>query len=248
MNVMERKMWRRLAWVAVGVFGVAVAPAAGQSTTRDKAARGQPATKTNRPGDVYLQTARVFVHVDKTGLGHEHAMTGRIRQGSIRLDVDQGAGVIVFDMASFTADSDQARKYIGLGGTTDAATAKKVTANMVGSAVLDVRRYPTATFTIDSSRRLPDKSPRGLVQYKLTGKLTLHGVTRPLSFVAETEEKNGWVHLRGGFPLLQTAFGITPFTKAFGAVGVADRLTVWGDLWAVAPRQAVSRRGTPERQ
>jgi hypothetical protein len=37
--------------------------------------------------------------------------------------------------------------------------------------------------------------------------------------VADVEEKNSWMHLRGGCPVLQSQFGVTPFTKAFGAIG-----------------------------
>lgn len=36
--------------------------------------------------------------------------------------------------------------------------------------------------------------------------------------------------LRCSFPLVQLHFGITPFSRAFGSVGVADRLTVHGHL------------------
>jgi hypothetical protein len=67
----------------------------------------------------------------------------------------------------------------------------------------------------------------------------LHGVTRPIQVVAEAEEQKGWLHLRGGFTMLQSQFGITPFTKAFGAVGVADELKVYGDLWFARERQEV---------
>ena len=35
----------------------------------------------------------------------------------------------------------------------------------------------------------------------------------------------------GNFSLLQTDYGIKPFTTALGAIGVADRLTIYGDLW-----------------
>jgi hypothetical protein len=64
----------------------------------------------------------------------------------------------------------------------------------------------------------------------------------PIRVVAEAQDKNGWTHLRGGFSMLQSQFGITTFTKAFGAVGVADELRVWGDVWIAKQRQVVSRQ------
>jgi polyisoprenoid-binding protein YceI len=108
---------------------------------------------------------------------------------------------------------------------------------MLGAAVLDVSRYPTATFTIHSLTSLAQSSSRGLPQYQLAGDFTLHGVTRPLSMNADAEQQGGWTHLRGQFTMLQSAFGITPFSKAFGAVGVSDQLTVYGDIWIAKDRQ-----------
>jgi hypothetical protein len=35
--------------------------------------------------------------------------------------------------------------------------------------------------------------------------------------------------------------GIQPFRKALGAVGVADQLTIYGDLW-IAGTQSVAQR------
>lgn len=53
---------------------------------------------------------------------------------------------------------------------------------------------------------------------------------------SEVEHKEQWTHLMGRFKILQTQFGITPFKKALGAVGVTDQLTVWGDLWIAKQR------------
>jgi hypothetical protein len=47
------------------------------------------------------------------------------------------------------------------------------------------------------------------------------------------EVKDGWHHLRGKFAIRQTDFGIKPYTKAFGAVGIKDELVIQGDLWVV---------------
>ena len=143
----------------------------------------------------------------------------------------QNAGEIVFDIRSYRADTEAARKYIGLPGTTDASTQQQVNANMLGVSVLDAERYPTAVFKIQSAKLLSQASNRGLPLYQLTGELTLHGVAKKLTVAADAEEKNGWTHLRGNFSINQTDFGIKPFTKAFGAVGIADKLTIHGDLW-----------------
>ncbi len=199
------------------------------------------------PGDVNLQFSRAYVFVGKVGLGHEHAVEGRMRSGVVHLGAIQRAGHVEFDMTTFRADTDEARKYIGLEGTTGESMQSQVTANMRGPVVLDSGNHPTARFDIDSAVLLEQPSKRGLPLYRLDGKFILHGAARPLQIIAEAEPKDGWVHLVGNFAILQSQFGMTPFTKAFGAIGVTDRLQIWGDLWVVAPpalsgRPAETRR------
>lgn len=226
--------------VAIGICAILFLSthAWGQSGTGQLAVQqqSQKQTKTYTPGQVNLESSRVFTFVGKTGFGHDHGVVGLIKQGTVQLGAEQKGGQLVFDMASFRADTDEARKYVGLSGTTDDSTKQKVNANMLGSSVLDVLKYPAATFTIESSRLLPDKSKRGFPQYRIDGEFTLHGVTQPVSIVADAESKGGWINLRGGFAILQTKYGITPFSKAFGAVGITDQLKIWGDIWIAGPQ------------
>ena len=45
------------------------------------------------------------------------------------------------------------------------------------------------------------------------------------------EPKKGWHHLRGRFAIKQSDFKIAPYSTGLGAIGVADELTIFGDLW-----------------
>ena len=110
-----------------------------------------PAAVPPAPGDVDLVASRVYVFVGKTGLGHNHAVSGLLQAGRVAIGAADQAGVLVFDMRSFTADTAEARKALGLPGETDASTQKQVQANMTGPDVLDVTRHPTATFLIRSA-------------------------------------------------------------------------------------------------
>jgi hypothetical protein len=195
-------------------------------------------------GDLELESSQVFVYVGKTGFGHEHAVSGKLASGNLDLDSVAPSGELVFDLASFDADSEGARRYLGLKGSTDDDTRRQVNANMRGKAVLDVESHATATFTLTSVTPLQELSARKLPQVELTGDLTLHGVKREVRVVADREEKQGWIHLRGGFPLLQTDYGITPFSKAFGAVGVTDELRVWGDFWIAKDRLVLEAKAS----
>jgi polyisoprenoid-binding protein YceI len=185
-------------------------------------------------GEVDIERSRVYAFVGKTGFGHEHGVVGRLKSGSIRLGAKQNAGQLEFDLTSFVADTKDARRYVGLGGETDSSTQEQVTANMLGKYVLDTDQYQTATFVIDSAmplRRESAKSPR---RVQLDGQFTLHGATRPLRIIARAQPESGAVRLRGSFTLVQTDYNITPFTKAFGAVGVTDKLRVYGDILLIA--------------
>ena len=226
-----------------GVISVAVS---GTSCLAQETAQRSASAATN-PAMVQTEASRVYVFVDKTGLGHQHAVEAQLSKSTLTLGAQQKAGTLVFDMKSFSADTAAARKYLGLSGTTDASTRASVNTNMRGSAVLDVGRYPTATFEVESALPTGKISSRELPSYELKGNFTLHGVTRPLTLVADVEQRSGWLHLRGSFSILQTSFGIKPYSKAFGAIGVTDQLTIYGDLY-VAPTDQVAMASIPEHQ
>jgi polyisoprenoid-binding protein YceI len=189
------------------------------------AARGQS------PGVVNLEQSYVVIFVDKEGLGHQHGVIGKLSEGELRLGTKESAGRLVFDMPSFVADTPQARRYVKLQGEIDEQTQKDVTASMLGRRVLDVKKFPTAVFEIKSATPMQARSRNGRPQYSLQGEFTLHGVTKPLSIQAEVFTEKNATRVRGAFYLQQTEYGIKPFTMAFGAVGVADRLTVYGELF-----------------
>ena len=221
--------------LAAGVISVTaaiVSPFARAQAPRSKtkiAARREAEKPAAQPGQIDLKRSLVYVHVDKTGLGHEHGIEGKIKSGAIQLGARSNAGSIEFDMTSFTADTDRARKYVGLEGSTAASTRDKVTKNMLGDGVLDVAEYPTATFAVDSA--LHKKTKQGKAVVELKGNFTLHGTTHPLTLFAEPSQKDGQWNLRGDFTVKQTDFGITPYSAALGTVGVADQLKIFGDLW-----------------
>lgn len=183
------------------------------------------------PHQISVQKSRVYIFVDKTGLGHPHGVEGRLKSGSLTLGAGEEAGELVFDMNSFDADTDAARRYVGLSGSTDASTRRQVNDNMKNTSILNVGQFPTATFAIKSATLLEKKSRTGAPLYELTGEFTLRGKTRPIKFEAEAEQKDNMTHVHGRFAILQTQYGITPFRKALGAVGVADQLIIHGDLW-----------------
>ena len=186
------------------------------------------------PGDLDTDASRVWVFVGKTGLGHDHAIVGRLVSGHVSLDAAEAAGRLVFDMPGFLADTLEARKALGLAGEPDASTRQRTTDTMLGPDVLDVARHPTATFDIDSALRSPRPVKGVKPTVELVGSFTLHGVTRKVVIPVEVESAGRVLRLSGSFRIKQTDFGIKPLTKLGGIVGVANELEIHGDLHIAA--------------
>jgi polyisoprenoid-binding protein YceI len=216
-------VWRR----SLVVLAVAVAA---QSAV---VSRGQQ-PQALAAGDVDRTGSRVYVFVGKTGLGHDHAVTGSLQSGHLRLGAAEQAGSLVFDMRSFRADLPDARKLLGLAGETDAGTRKQVDENMLGPAVLDVATHPTATFAIRSALPSANQPANGKIAYDLIGTFTLHGVAKPVAARAEAEKVGPFDRLWGGFTIRQTDYGIKPYAKLGGVIGVADELKIFGDIRVVS--------------
>ncbi len=240
-----RMMRSPLRWLTIGVIGLsipaafllAVDPPSGKTSARvtSSDAKGTAAVSPKvEPGSLNLEHSRVYIHVKKSGLvGHEHAVEGKLSSGDIRI-ADVGKGRVVFDMQSFVADTEAARQYIGMKSEIDDATKKKVNDNMLGVEVLDVKHFPEAIFEITEISARNTMSPRQLPEYSVKGNFTLHGKTKKIEVISDLETNNGWLHLRGGFKILQSHYGMKPYSKMMGAVGVADELTIFGDFW-IAP-------------
>ncbi len=237
MNLRTRRCCYGVVLLAVGAGFVQTLPA--QNAARGKAVVGRQSRaadasrKVMRPGDVDLARSRAFVLIGATGLGHEHGAEGRLAAGEIHLGSETNAGKLVFDMPTFVAETAASRKYVGLEGEIGQSTARKVTENMLGGDVLNVEKFRTAQFVIHSAMPAPVKKKTGKADppFVLDGEFTLHGATRPLKVMATATAESGGIRLRGRFTVKQTDFGITPYSKALGAVGVADELTIWGDVW-----------------
>jgi polyisoprenoid-binding protein YceI len=237
-------------WLACCLVAVAAGSSWAQQTSpaaEAQAAQSPASAEAPRPGELNAQASRVYIFVDKKGLGHQHAVEGKLKSGSLCLGAKESVGQLVFDMRSFDADTETARRYLGLEGTTDSSTRAKVNENMKGSHVLDVAHFPTATFDVVSAVPTGRATNEGLPYYELSGTFTLHGTPQSVKVLAAAEQSRGWLHLRGNFGIKQTSYGMTPYSAAFGAIGVADPLVIYGDLW-IAPTESVAALGIPERK
>lgn len=230
-------MRRLIVFAAVSLAMVLPGHVSALIQSEPKKSAEQSSPRTLAPDQIDDARSRVYVHVGKGGLGHEHAVFGLVQSGSIHLGATHKAGTIVFDMASFAADTDEARRAVGLAGQTPASTQKQVTANMRGNEILDVQRYPTATFDIESASTVANAEDH---TYELAGSFTLHGVQRPIRVRARAEQVKDQMRLRGNFVIRQSDFGIKPYSTGLGAIRVADELKIYGDIWIASPKSSPS--------
>ncbi len=180
--------------------------------------------------EVNSRVSRVYVKVGLvTRFGHEHGVQGNVKSGKLTLG---GDGEVVFDMASFMADTEEARKHVGLESKPVSENeAEKVTETMRSDRVLDVARYPTATFRISSITPLDKQAAGELGKYQLEGRFTLHGTERKIQVQGKLErtESVGLV-LTGAFTIKGSDYGIQPVSAAGGLAKSSDNLEISANL------------------
>jgi polyisoprenoid-binding protein YceI len=96
--------------------------------------------------------------------------------------------------------------------------------------VLEVTKYPEIVFK--STGVTASKTGEGQYQGKISGELTLHGVTRPLTINAQLEFGDKTLQARGAFAVKQSSFDIKPVSVAGGTIKVKDELKFSFDIVA----------------
>ena len=137
--------------------------------------------------------------------GHEHWVEAPISAGVLN---DTGPLHVEFTV-------DTARMTVKPDPKVDAKTQAEIQKDMQ-EKTLESARFPHITFRSSSVR----KQAEG--QWTVSGALTLHGITKPIT-VAVRRSGNAYT---GHTTLKQTDFGIKPITAAGGAVKVRNELEI----------------------
>ncbi len=178
-------------------------------------AASAPLRAETRPIDVERSTLTVFVY--KSGLfsalADDHVIQAPLAGGMISADAPLSIEVSV---------RSANLKVLDPGLSSDKRA--EVQTRMLGPEVLDSTAYPIIEFVSTSIE------PAGTDRWNVTGRLTIHGVTRALTF--PVTQRDG--RYRGTAVLRQRDFGIEPISIVGGTVKVRDELKVEFD---VIPRQ-----------
>jgi polyisoprenoid-binding protein YceI len=164
-----------------------------------------------RPIDTGRSTLTVFVY--KSGLfsafADDHVIRAPIASGSVSPDAPRGVEMSVRSANLKVLDPSLA-----------AGKRAEVQARMLGPEVLDSATYPDIVFTSTAIESVgPDR-------WTVTGRLSIHGVTRPTTFVVAQQDSR----YRGTAVLKQRDFGIEPISIVGGTVKVKDELKVEFDI------------------
>ncbi len=164
-----------------------------------------------KPIDVEQSTLTVFAY--KSGLfsafADNHIIKAPIAGGSISDDSPLTVDLTVRSADLRVLDPDLS-----------ANKRAEVQARMISAEVLDVMKFPEIAFTSTSVE------PAGADRWTITGRLTIHGQTRTITFAVS--RVNGRYH--GDVLIKQRDFGIEPIRIAAGAVKVKDELKVEFDI------------------
>ena len=159
------------------------------------------------------------IDVGKSGAfsfaGHTHEIDAPIKSGVVHLDTDMPSRSDVrleFDAAAL--------RVTGKGEAAD--DVPKVQQTMLGEQVLDVKRFPSIIF---ESISVTGKGVPPALDLVVTGRMTIHGVTKPVTAPVSVKAGGRSVTAGGRFVIKQTDFGIKPISIG-GVVKVKDELAI----------------------
>jgi len=170
-------------------------------------AAASPAAAAPQPIDVQKSTVTILVF--KSGLfsalADDHTIRAPLSGGSISVEAP-----FAVEVTLHAADLTVLDPNLSPGKRAEVQT------RMLSAEVLDASTYHDITFASTTVE------PAGTNQWKVTGRLTIHGRTQTITFPVAREAST----YRGRVRIKQRDFGISPISIAGGTVKVKDELTI----------------------
>ncbi|MFN8129671.1 MAG: YceI family protein [Candidatus Nanopelagicales bacterium] len=151
-----------------------------------------------------------------------HRLVLNVEDWSAQVEVTDGVVVSV----QFRADLETLHVESGRGGVTPLTVVDKQVIRRNAAKVLDVGTYPEVTFSSTEIEVTEDT-------VTVTGDLTIHDVTLPLT----AELTRDGDHVTGSIPVVQSDFGIRPYSAMLGQLKVLDEVTVDLDITVLPAAQ-----------
>lgn len=181
--------------------------------------------------DRSVVTIRVYRAGPLARLGHNHVVTSGTESGTVWTGAGPaGSGFeLQLPVSALVVDDPAARQAAGpeFAGEVPQDAREGTRRNMLRPEVLDAEVFPEIIVRADALGGTWE-APVASARMTLRDRTLVRKV--PLTIVRSPEE----IVARGTFRVLQSEFGITPFSVAGGAIQVADELDVGFEIRAVA--------------
>jgi hypothetical protein len=156
-------------------------------------------------------------------LGHNHVVTSHHVSGRVWLhpEFPRSGFELSFPVAQLVVDDPQARRAAGGDFPPDIPQSDKdgTGKNMLKPELLDGERYPEV--------KLRSAKVGGTLQApQVTARITIKDASRDVQTPVKIAVADGKLTASGELDILQTEFGIKPFSVALGALEVQDKLHV----------------------
>lgn len=163
-------------------------------------------------------------------LAHNHVIRATDYFGRASYDPSdplRGSILVEVRSDSLVADEAATREKYGLTKPLNDKDREKIQSTMQSAVQMDVKKYPTMKFQSTNIEKQSED------RYIVTGDLTIHGVTRSVTFAAAVTPENDGMRGRASFKFKQSDFGITPYSAMLGAVRNEDEAVLYLDIFAV---------------
>ncbi len=121
--------------------------------------------------------------------------------------------------AGLSADVDSLTVVKGDGGVTPLTPPERALARSNALKSLNVKKYPLIAFSTDEI----SKTSEG---YRLAGTVEIHGTTRPQTVDLRVEDLGARWSMAARVAVMQSDFGVKPYSLMMGALKVADEVTI----------------------
>jgi polyisoprenoid-binding protein YceI len=165
------------------------------------------------------ESGQLLVHTTRTGLGAKagHDLSIEVTRWHARATVDPATPANSSVTVEVDADSFEVRE--GTGGVKPLTDADRAEIKKTLGKILNTAQHSTITFR---SRRVDGSAG----SFTCDGELTIMGVTRPV--LVEGRVADGRVV--GGASVVQSRWGIRPYSAFFGALKLSDEVKVDFDV------------------
>ena len=166
-------------------------------------------------------TVRAFAGGFLSALAHDHTIAVRDFEGNTEFTfgtVEPASLQMTIKAASLSVVDKISEK-----------DRQKIEATM-RDEVLEVSNFPEITFK--STGVNATKTGEGQYQARISGEISLHGVSRPITIASQLEFGDKLLRAKGNFALKQSSFGIKPVSVAGGTIKVKDEIKFVFDIVA----------------